>query len=464
MTNLVSPLDELRTAMSGPVVGPDDRGYDEVRRVWNAAVDRSPVAVARCTSAADVCAAIAFARERDLEIAVRGGAHNPAGTAVVDGGLMLDLSLLDQVTVDPRTRRARVGGGATLAQLDAAAQEYGLAVPSGVVSHTGVGGLTLGGGMGWLTRKHGLSIDNLVSAQIVTADGRILRAADDENPDLFWAIRGGGGNFGVVTEFEFRLHEAGPVVQVGMLFFGLDRFGDVLRWAREVVPELPREVNVVVAGLHAPPEPFVPQERRLQPAGALVVVGFGSAEQHASALARLRSAEPPLFEMVTPMPYVAVQQMLDEGNAWGVHAYEKGTYVADLTDDVIDVLAEHLPRKMSPLSVVLLYRLDQAFSEVADDATAFGGSRTPHYQAFIIGVAPSAELLDGERTWVRDLWTALQPHTGAEVGYLNGLIEFDDSRVRAIYGPKYDRLAAVKAVYDPENLFRRNANIRPAPA
>jgi FAD/FMN-containing dehydrogenase len=463
MTSMLSEFDELRATMAGAVVGPGDQGYDEVRRVWNAAIDRTPAAVARCTSTADVCAAVAFGRERGLEIAVRGGAHNPAGTAVVDGGLMIDLSLLDRVDVDPRTRRARVGGGATLAQLDAAAQEHGLAAPAGMISHTGVAGLTLGGGMGWLTRRHGLAVDNLVSVQVVTADGRALRAAEDENADLYWAVRGGGGNFGVVTEFEFRLHEVGPIVQVGMLFFGLDRCGDAIRAARETVPALSRDINVLIAGVHAPPAPFVPEEHRLQPGAALVVVGFGSADEHGAALERLRSAVPPLFEMATPMPYVALQQMFDEGNAWGFHCYEKGTYVGELTDEVIDVIAEHLPRKMSPLSVLMIYRLDGAFSETADEATAFGGSRAPHYQAFIVGLAPSPEALDGERRWVRELWAALQPHTGDEVGYLNGLIEFDDERVRGIYGQKYDRLAEIKAVYDPTNLFHRNANIRPAP-
>ena len=461
MTYTLSEFDELRASMTGAVVGPADPGYDEVRRLWNAAMDRSPAVIARCTSAADVQAAIAFARQRGLEVAVRGGAHSMSGMSGVDGGLVVDLSLLDDVTVDPGSKRAWVGGGATLGRLDAAAQEHGLAAPAGMVSHTGVGGLTLGGGMGWLSRKHGLSIDNLVSARVVTADGRILRAAEDENGDLFWAIRGGGGNFGVVTEFEFRLHEVGPIVHVGLLFFGLDDFPGVLRLAREVVPALPRYVNVLIGALHAPPAPFVPEEHRMKPAGVAVVIGFGTAEQHADALDRLRAAAPPLFEMVTPMPYVALQQMFDEGNAWGFHVYEKGTSLADFTDEVVEVLAEHLPRKVSPLSALLVYRLDQAFSEVADDATAFGGGRAPHYEAAIIGIAPTPELLDAERAWVRGLWDALQPYKGDAVAYVNAGGDLDDDRVRAIYGAKYDRLAAVKAVYDPDNLFHRNANIRP---
>jgi FAD/FMN-containing dehydrogenase len=463
MTQMVSGLDPLRALMTGALIEPGDVGYDEVRRVWNGAVDAQPAAVARCVDAADVRAAIGHARVHGLEISVRGGAHNASGAAVVDGGLMIDLSLLDSVAVDAQARTVRVGGGATLAQVDAATQEHGLAVPAGLISHTGVAGLTLGGGMGWLTRRAGLTIDNLVSAQVVTADGRVLRAAADENPDLFWAIRGGGGNFGVVTEFEFRLHEAGPIVQMGLLFWSLDQLPDVLRLARDVIPDLPRDLNIVIAGMNAPPAPFVPEAHHLQPGCALVVTGFGPEERHVEVLGRIRAAVPPLFEMVTPMPYVALQQMLDDANAWGLHAYEKGSYVADLTDDVIDVVGEHLARKQSPLSVLLFYRLDEAFSEVPDQETAFGGTRSPHYQVFIVGLAPVPEGLDAERAWVRAFWEALRPHAGTGAGYVNGLIEFDDDRVRAVYGPKYDRLSAIKAVYDPENLFHRNANIRPAP-
>jgi len=241
MTQTVSgDIEALRAAMSGPVIGPVDPDYDEARKVWNADIDRRPVVIARCASPADVKTAIAFATEQGLEIAVRSGAHSMSGASVVDDGLVIDLSQLRQVTVDPGTKRARVGGGALLADLDAATQAHGLAVPAGLISHTGVAGLTLGGGMGWLTRQAGLSIDNLVSAQVVTADGRILRAAEDENSDLFWAIRGGGGNFGVVTEFEFRLHEVGPIVQLGLLFWGLEQGPEVLRLAREVIPTLPR--------------------------------------------------------------------------------------------------------------------------------------------------------------------------------------------------------------------------------
>src|SRR5712692_11215927 len=270
MTQTVGGTAEvLRAAMSGTVLVPGDAEYDEARTVWNAAIDRRPAIIARCSTAADVSAAVTLAVENGLEIAVRGGAHGMSGKAVVDDGLMIDLSGMNSVVVDPDARRARVGGGALLADVIAATQEHGLATPVGLIAHTGVGGLTLGGGMGWLTRKHGLSIDNLVSAEIVTADGRIRRASETENGDLFWAIRGGGGNFGVVTEFEFALHPVGPIIQLALLFWDLDRGRDVLRLAQDLCGSMPRDINVVAGGLNAPPAPFVPPEHHLKPGYAL---------------------------------------------------------------------------------------------------------------------------------------------------------------------------------------------------
>ncbi len=456
-------IEALREAMGGPVYTADDRGYDEARTVWNAGIDRRPGVIARCDSTADVVAAVAFARERSLDVAVRGGAHNPAGTAVCDDGLMIDLSRLNQVTVDAEARRARVGGGALLSDLDTATQAHGLAVPAGVVGHTGVGGLTLGGGMGWLSRKFGLTIDSLVSAEVVTADGQVRRASADEHPDLFWAIRGGGGNFGVVTEFEFRLHEVDPMVQFGLFFWGLDQGPEVMRFARELIPAMSRDVNAIFGALNAPPEPFVPDEYKLTPGFALIVVGFGADTEHEDAVTRIRAAVPPLFDLVTPMPYVALQTMLDEGNAWGFHSYEKGTYVEDLSDGVIEVIAEHVGRKNSPMSLMLLYRLDGAYCDVANEDTAFGGDRSPRYEAFIVAMAPDPELLAADREWVRGLWDALRPHAiGAGGGYVNGTVEFGEDRLRGIYGPaKYDRLAQIKGVYDPANLFHLNGNIKP---
>ena len=464
MTQLAdSGIGNLRTTIGGPVLGPLDPGYDDARRLWNAAIDRRPAVIARCQSAEDVSRAVVFAVENGLEIAVRGGAHSPGGSSAVDDGMMIDLSLLNQVTVDPETKRARVGGGALLGDLDAAAQQHGLATPAGTVSHTGVGGLTLGGGMGWLSRKHGLSIDNLESVQVVTADGQLRRAAEDENPDLFWAIRGGGGNFGVVTEFEFRLHEVGPMIQFGLLFWDLAQGAEMLRVAREVIPRLPAEVNILTVALNAPPAPFVPEQHHFQPGYALVVTGFGSAEEHEQVLAEIRTALPPLFDFASPMPYLALQQMLDEGNAWGFHCYDKGIYLEDLSDGAIQVITEQVPLKLSPSTVVLFFRLDQAYSDVAEDATAFSGGRSPRYAAFIVAVCATPELLEHDRAWVRSFWEALVPHSEGIGSYVNAISDDGvDDRVRASYGPKYERLAKIKATYDPGNIFHRNANIKPA--
>jgi FAD/FMN-containing dehydrogenase len=350
-----------------------------------------------------------------------------------------------------------------LADLDGATQAHGLAVTGGVVSHTGVGGLTLGGGMGWLTRKAGLAIDNLVSAEVVTADGRILHASEQDNPDLFWAIRGGGGNFGVVTSFEFKLHPVGPLVQFGLFFWPLERTTEVLRKAEELISTLPADLNIIIAGVNAPPEPFVPEEHRFRPGCALLVTGFGSPDEHASVVTRLRKELPPLFDLVTPIPYVQLQKMLDEANAFGIYGYDKTLYLEALSVDVIAVVAEHLPRKTSPHSPLLFYRLDGAYSKVAEEDTAFGGGRSPRWIVFIVGLADSHEGLAAERQWVRSFWDALQPHAMGIGSYVNGESEFARDRVLNSYGPaKYDRLARIKATYDPDNVFHLNANIRPA--
>ena len=455
----------LRAAMKGEVVTPADAGYDDARRLWNADIDRHPAVVAMCADTADVAAAVAFAAERGLEIAVRGGGHSVSGASSVDGGLMINLANLNHVSIDADARRGRAGGGALLGDLIGAAQEHGLAVPVGAVGHTGVGGLTLGGGMGWLTRKHGLSIDNLVRVEIVTADGKALRASADENPDLYWAVRGGGGNFGVITEFEFELHEVGPMIHFGLVFWDLDQGKDVLRTARDVVGSLPPGVNIVIAGLNAPPAPFVPEEHQLKPGYAMLIAGFDSEEEHAGVVAQFRDAVPPLFEFVSPMPYMALQTLLDEANAWGQWYHEKGDYLTDLTDDAIDTITEHLPREQSPMSVVLMYRLDGAYSEIPDDATSFSGGRSPRYGFFIVAVCPVPDLIEPERAWARAFYDALVPD-GLDGTYVNALSDdVSESRVRRAYGEaKYARLARIKADYDPANLFHRNANIKPAPA
>ena len=457
-----SPVDRLRTSIRGEVVGASDDGYDESRRVWNAAVDRRPLAVVRCLDDSDVQAAVRFAIESGTEIAVRCGAHSMSGASVVDDGIVIDLSQMNQVRVDPETRRAVVGGGALLGDVDAATQAHGLAVPAGLVSHTGVAGLTLGGGMGWLSRMAGLTIDNLVAARVVTADGEVRAASSAENADLFWAIRGGGGNFGVVTEFEFSLHEVGPMVQFALLFWSLEDGPAMLRQAQEVIDGLPDDVNVMVGGLNAPPEPFVPEQYRLQPGYAAIVVGTGSPENHVEVVAALGGGVSPLFDFVTPIPYVQLQQMLDEANAWGLYCYDKGCYVDTISDDVIDVVTTHFPKKVSPLSLTLFYRLDAAFSAVPDDATAFSGGRSARFGVFIIGACPVAEMLPAERDWVRGMAEALRP-LASDGTYINSVTDFDSMNpVEQAYGAeKYARLAEIKKRYDPHNVFHRTANITP---
>lgn len=457
-------LRALQDALDGPVLVRDDPGYDDARSIWNGDIDRFPAAIARCHNADDVALALGYAQRNGMEVAVRGGGHGFSGSAVCEGGMMIDLSLLNHVVVDPERRRAQVGGGATLADLDAATQAHGLAVTGGVISHTGVGGLTLGGGMGWLTQKLGLSIDNLESAQVVLVDGRCVQASAEEHPDLFWAIRGGGGNFGVVTEFEFRLHPVGPLVQLGLLFWGLDQGREGLRAAREAISALTDDSGSLIAvALNAPPAPFVPEQYHFAPGHALVIVGFGSEEDHARALAPAREACPPLFEFVTPIPYTALQQMLDESAPWGIRGYEKALYLDELTDDAIDVLAARAGDKASPMSFAPIFRLDGAYTEVDDDATAYGGRRAPVYVVNIAAISPDADTLATDRTWVRSVWDALRPLAGDAGGYVNFMAEADEDRVRASYGPtRYDRLSQIKAVYDPGNVLHRNANIKPS--
>jgi FAD/FMN-containing dehydrogenase len=456
-----SPVTDLRSRMRGEVVSAADATYDASRRVWNAGIDRRPLLVARCADESDVQAVVRFAAEGGHVVAVRGGAHSMSGSCILDDGIQIDLSLMNHVQVDPDARRARVGGGALLGDLDAATQAFGLATPAGLVSHTGVGGLTLGGGMGWLSRKCGLSIDNVVSARVVTADGEVRVASPEENPDLFWAIRGGGGNFGVVTEFEFALHEAGPMVQFGFLFWGLDQGAAALRHARDVIASLPEDVNVIVGGLNAPPAPFVPEQHQLQPGYAMIVVGFGSAEEHADVLQKARSAVPPLVDFASPMPYVELQKMLDEANAWGFYAYDKGCYVDELSDEVIEAITRTFPEKTSPLSLALLYRLDGAYSRVPDDSTAFSGGRSPRFAVFMIGFCPAPEMLPAERRWVRSMADALRPYA-LEDTYVNAVTDYDSDEVERAYGAqKFARLLAIKATYDPENLFHGSADLTP---
>ncbi len=456
-------IESFRRDFAGPVLTEQDEGYEAARSLWNGAIDKRPALIARCATPPQVAAAISFARANDLEISVRGGGHNFAGFAATDRGLMIDLSPMRDVRVDPVRRRASCGGGATWGDVDAATQAHGLAVTGGFVSHTGVAGLTLGGGMGWLTRAVGLTCDSLVGAELVTADGRMVRADADTNPELHWALRGGGGNFGVVTSFEFALHPVGPMANISLFFWEAARGVEALQLCREFVRTLPDDYGVLIAGLSAPPLPFVPEQHHFAVGYALLVAGFGSAEEHAAVIAPVRDALPPLFEMVTPIPYVALQQMFDAGNPWGTLAYEKALHLEELTDEAIRVITEHFPRRQSPLSFMPVFVLDGAYARVADDATAYSGQRSTRYCVNIAAVCPAPELYEADRPWVRSFWEALRPHAVGAGSYVNFMSEYDEDRVRAAYGPqKYQRLQRVKAEWDPENLFHLNANVRPA--
>ncbi|MBO0827425.1 MAG: FAD-binding oxidoreductase [Streptosporangiales bacterium] len=453
--------DSLRIRMMGTVLTGDDAGYDDARSVFNGAVDRRPAIIARCANSTDVAHALRFAREHGLEVSVRGGAHNFAGIAVAVDGMMIDLSPMRRVTVDPDARVAVVGGGATLADLDAATQEHGLAVTGGTVSHTGVGGLTLGGGFGWLTPMLGLTSDNLVAADLVTADSRQLRVTADEHPELFWAIRGGGGNFGVVTSFEFRLHPVGPLVDFGLLFWEDDRLAEALRLLRDIVATLPRTTGALIAPMNAPPAVFIPEAHHLTPGVAFLLAGFAGRAEHAKLLEPVRAALPPLFEFVTPMPYTALQQALDESAPWGINVYEKALWLDELSDGAIDVVRTHLPKRTSPMSFVPTFALYGAYGDLGDE-TAFGATRKERFAFNVAAITPDPRVLAAERAWARAFWQDMLPHAAGTGNYVNFLAEADDARVRSSFGPKYARLARVKAAYDPDNVFHLNPNIKPA--
>jgi FAD/FMN-containing dehydrogenase len=464
MRDLGSAVEAVRGTIDGTVSVPGEPEYETAVSIWNGVIERRPAVVVSCASSGDVAAALAAAKEQGLEVSVRGGGHNYAGFALCEGGLMIDLTPMKSVVVDAAARRVVCGGGTTWGELDAATQEHGLAVPGGFVSTTGVAGLSLGGGFGWLSRLAGLTSDNLLAAEVVTADGRVLRASSGENEDLFWALRGGGGNFGVVTSFEFGLTPVGPLVHLALFMYAPDRGGDVFRFAREYVKDLPDQCGVFLAGLSAPPEPFVPEEHQLAPVYAFAIVGLGDAETHARLIEPVREALPPLIELVTPIPYTALQQMFNGSAPWGILAYEKAVYLEELSDAAIDVILQHQPKKAFPLSFLPIFVLGGAYSRAVDDATAFGGSRSVSYVVNISAAAPTRELYEADRAWVRTFWSALMPHAVGVGSYVNFMTEYEEDRVRAAYGPqKYDRLAAIKAKYDPGNRFHFNANILPAP-
>ena len=435
--------------------------YDRTRAVWNGAIDRRPQLIAKCTGPTDVVAAVRFAREHDLEIAIRGGGHNVAGTAVCDDGIVIDLSSMRTVRVDPVERRAWVQGGALWGDVDHETQAFGLATTGGIVSHTGVAGLTLGGGVGWLMRKHGLTIDNLLAADVVTAEGEQLRASEDEHPDLFWALRGGGGNFGVVTSFEFRLHAVGPTVLAGPILWDATDAGEILRFYRDFVRDAPDELGTVVRFGTAPPLSDIPEGLRWRPVLMIGTCFNGPIADGEQKLRPLRSFRKPLLDLVAPTRYVEFQGAIDPTVAHGWHYYWKSTHLPELGDDLIDVIVEHAFSCTSPRSYAALFHLQGAVSRVPAGVTAFGNRRASHAITLDGVWRPSEDFGDRETTWAREFFAALgRFREGVYVNFLAG--DEDPGRVREAYGDSvYDRLVDVKTTYDPDNVFHHNQNIRP---
>jgi FAD/FMN-containing dehydrogenase len=453
-------IDDLRTTFRGALLRPGEEGYDEARRVWNGEIDRRPALIARCAGADDVAAAVRFAGTHDLPVSVRGGGHAVAGHAVCDDGVMIDLSLMKAIAVDPERRVARAAGGVLWRELDRATQAFGLATPGGIISDTGIGGLTLGGGLGHLMRKHGLTVDNLVGAELVTADGEHVRTDAETEPELFWGLRGGGGNFGVVTAFEYRLHPVGPLVLGGSVFWALDDIPQVLRALREYAPEAPDELGITLAMMHAPPLPLLPPEHTGKPVLGLVLVWAGDPADGERAMAPLRRVGRPIADAIRPVPYAFIQSMLDGGAPPGRHYYWKSHRFDGLPDAVIDVFVERLTAMTSPFAQINGWAMGGAVARVDAAATAVG----PREVGFDISL-PTAWLPgdpDPERhkAWSRAGWEALREHSCGV--YANFISDEGDAGVDAAYGERRGRLTALKDEWDPTNVFRMNANITPS--
>ncbi len=448
---------ELQASLRGALIRPEDHDYDEARTIYNAMIDKRPALIVRCANVADVIEALRFGRSEGLPIAIRGGGHNGAGLALADDALVIDLSAMKGIRVDPQARTVRVEAGCTWGEVDHATHAFGLATVSGVIGTTGVGGLTLGGGHGYLTRKHGLTIDNLLSADVVLADGRLVQASEHEHPDLFWALRGGGGNFGVVTSFEYRLH---PVTTVfaGPMFWPLEALEDTLRWYRDWLPQAPEDVYAFYLTAEVPSaEPFPEHVRGLKVCG-LVWCCTGSEEQAQAALAQARAAAEPVFEHVGAIPYPILQGLFDGLYPPGDQWYWKGDVVREVSDAAI---AEHRRFAEVPTtkSTMHLYPIDGAVRRVAEDETAWR-FRDATWSMVIAGVDPDRANSATFTRWARDYWEALHPHS-AGGAYVNFMMEEGQERIRATYGGNYERLRRVKADYDPANVFHVNQNIEP---
>jgi FAD/FMN-containing dehydrogenase len=448
----------LRDELRGELVLPSDGAYDEARSVWNGMIDRRPALIARCTGTSDVIAAIRFARRQGLTVAVRGGGHNVAGNATCDGGLVVDLSSMKGVRVDADARTVHAQGGLTWGELDKETQAFGLATTGGLVTTTGIAGFTLGGGIGWTMRKHGLACDNLISADLVTADGRIVHASETENAELLWGLRGGGGNFGVVTEFEFRLHPVSHVLG-GLVAWPAQAARDVLRFWRDWAPKTPDELNMMGAFLYAPPEPFVPPEVQGSPIFGIACFHLdpeGSAEADLKPLRDLN----PAVDIIGLMPYLAIQGMFDASAPRGSRNYWRSGYVNKLTDDAIDAILAHTDKIPAPMGQVHIHQLGGAMSRVPAGATAFG-NRDAGYLMNWIGMSLDPAEDEANTAWVKAASDAVGPYgTGAR--YVNFLADEGDVGVRSAYEAEtFERLRSLKSAYDPTNFFHLNQNIQP---
>jgi FAD/FMN-containing dehydrogenase len=443
----------FQASLRGELLRPGDGSYDAARRVWNGMIDRRPALIARCAGASDVVRAVDFARTNGLPVAVRGGGHNVSGSGVCDGGLVIDLTPMKGIRVDPVARTARVDAGVTWGELDHETQAFGLATTGGTVSTTGIAGLTLGGGFGWLMRKHGLTCDNLVSADAVTADGRLLRGSEEEHADLFWGLRGGGGNFGVVTSFEYRLHEVGPTLLAGPLFHPLAAARDLLRFYRDFAPTAPDALGCMAALLTSPDG---------VPLAGLVPAFAGPIAEGETAMRPLRAFGSPVADHVGPIPYRTLQMLFDPAFPAGRRNYWKSSFLRGLDDAAIDALVDHVAKVPSPHSGVAIEQFGGAVGRVEVDATAFA-HRSASFNLIIFAAWDDPAQDDANIGWARELWAAMRPFAadGVYVNYLGDVRDEGEDRVRAAYGAQYDRLAALKAKYDPTNLFRVNQNITP---
>lgn len=454
-------LRELKRHFRGHLIEPDDARYDDERRVWNGSIDRRPALIARCARVTDVVAALDLARQTGMPVAVRSGGHSFPGASVCDGGLVIDLAPMKRIQIDPVTRTARVQAGVLLGELDRATQAHGLAVPAGIVTHTGIAGLTLGGGIGWLMRRHGLTVDQLIGAEMVTVEGEVVQASHAENPELFWGLRGGGGNFGIVTEFEFALQPVGPTVVAGPVFWSMEDSPAVMRFYRDWIADAPDELMTIVIHRKAPPLPLVPAHLHGKPIVGVVCCHCGSVPDGEAAVLPLKSFGAPVLDLCEPKPFLDHQAMFDPSYPPGRWYYMRSCDVPELSDEVIDLTVEHSLRIRSPLTAFPIWQLGGAVSRVDEDATPFNGRRA----GFTFNITASTagpEGFDEERRWVREFASALAPHsTGV---YVNFLMDEGEERIRQAYGPrKYVRLRALKRRYDPTNVMRLNQNIAPDP-